>query len=209
MKNPLYKRIKRELKQDMGKHIALFLFLCLTIGFCSGFIVADGSMNRTYNDSFEKYNVEDGHFSLSLPADKKLISDLESKEDITIYPLFYKDVETKDGCTVRIYKNRDKVNLVDVLEGELPDHNEEIAIDRLFAENNQLSTGDLIRFGNKDFKISGLVALTDYSALFKNNTDMMLNAQNFAVSVVNDNAFEDIITAIRCIAMLGLTTTNH
>ena len=195
MKNPLYKRIKRELKQDMGKYIALFLFLCLTVGFCSGFIVADGSMNRTYNDSFEKYNVEDGHFSLSLPADKKLISDLESKEDITIYPLFYKDVETKDGCTVRIYKNRDKVNLVDILEGVLPAHNEEIAIDRLFAENNQLSTGDFIRFGNKDFKISGLVALTDYSALFKNNTDMMLNAQNFAVSVVNDTGFDDILNS--------------
>lgn len=195
MKNPLYKRIKRELKQDMGKYIALFLFLCLTVGFCSGFIVADGSMNQTYNDSFEKYNVEDGHFSLSLPAGKKLISDLESKEDITIYPLFYKDVETKGGCTVRIYKNRDKVNLVDVLEGELPDHNEEIAIDRLFAENNQLSTGDLIRFGNKDFKISGLVALTDYSALFQNNTDMMLNAQNFAVSVVNDTGFDDLLNS--------------
>ncbi|MGN0477385.1 MAG: FtsX-like permease family protein [Ruminococcus sp.] len=192
MKNPLYKRIKRELKQDMGKYIALFLFLCLTVGFCSGFIVADGSMKQAYSESFDKYNVEDGHFSLEIPADEKMISELERKEDITVYPIFYKDIEIKDGRTLRIYKNRDKVNQVDVLEGKLPGNKDEIAIDRLFAENNQLSTGDFIKVGNKDFKISGLVALTDYSALFKNNTDMMLNAQKFAVSVVNDTAFDSV-----------------
>ena len=43
MKNPLNKRYFRELKNDFGKYIALCLFLIVTIGFCSGFLVADGS----------------------------------------------------------------------------------------------------------------------------------------------------------------------
>lgn len=43
-KNPLNKRVPRELKQDIGKYLALLLFLTLTIGFVSGFLVAGGSM---------------------------------------------------------------------------------------------------------------------------------------------------------------------
>lgn len=39
------KGIPRELKSDLGKYIALFLFLTLTIGFVSGFLVAGGSMS--------------------------------------------------------------------------------------------------------------------------------------------------------------------
>ena len=54
MKNPLYKRVPRELKSDFGKYIALFLFLCLTITLVSGFLVADGSTLSAYNESFSK-----------------------------------------------------------------------------------------------------------------------------------------------------------
>ena len=44
MKNPLRKRFLRELKQDFGKYAVIFLFITLTIGFISGFLVADNSM---------------------------------------------------------------------------------------------------------------------------------------------------------------------
>ena len=53
MKNPLSRRLLRELRQDIGKYIALFLFLTLTTGFISGFLVADGSMVRAYDASLK------------------------------------------------------------------------------------------------------------------------------------------------------------
>lgn len=64
MRNPLTKRIPREIKNDLGKYIALFLFLIISIGFISGFLVAGDSMKSAFDNSFEKYNVEDGHFAL-------------------------------------------------------------------------------------------------------------------------------------------------
>ena len=39
MKNPLRKRVWREIVQDKGKYIALFLFLTIMIGFISGFLL--------------------------------------------------------------------------------------------------------------------------------------------------------------------------
>ena len=58
MKNPLRKRLLRELKSEIGKYLVIFLLLMATIGFVSGFLVADGSMIKAYNESFEKYNIE-------------------------------------------------------------------------------------------------------------------------------------------------------
>ena len=69
LKNPMIKRIPRELKSDFGKYIVLFLFMTLTIGFISGFLVAGGSMKTAYDRSFDKYNIEWGNFS----SDKKII----------------------------------------------------------------------------------------------------------------------------------------
>jgi putative ABC transport system permease protein len=79
-KNPLMKRIPRELKKDLGKYIVLFLFLALTIGFVSGFLVADGSMIKTYHDSFSKYNIENGHFITSLKLTDKAIENIEDED---------------------------------------------------------------------------------------------------------------------------------
>ena len=52
MKSPLKKRLPRELKNDIGKYLVIFLLLILSIGFVSGFLVADGSMIRAYDESY-------------------------------------------------------------------------------------------------------------------------------------------------------------
>ena len=53
MKNPLRKRLLRELRQEMGKYLVVFILMVATIGFVSGFLVADGSMLTAYDNSFE------------------------------------------------------------------------------------------------------------------------------------------------------------
>ena len=58
MKSPLRKRLPRELKSEIGKYLVVFILMVTTIGFVSGFLVADGSMIIAYNESFEKYNIE-------------------------------------------------------------------------------------------------------------------------------------------------------
>ena len=116
MKNPLHKRYLRELKQDAGKYLVLFLFLTLTIGFVSGFQVADSSMTKAYDESFEKYKIEDGHFTLAVKADKELKSKLK-KEHLKLSEIFYKDVERKNEHSVRIYTQNDDVNKICVKIG--------------------------------------------------------------------------------------------
>ena len=134
MKNPLNKRLPRELKGDIGKYIVIFIFLVATIGVVSGFLVAGTSMKTAFDESFDKNNIEDGNFVL----ESKMTDDLKTKledEDLTLYDNFYKE-ETYKSSTYRIYKMRNDVDKIELFDGEFPKTDDEIALDRLFSENN-------------------------------------------------------------------------
>ena len=79
MKNPLNKRLPRELKSEIGKYLVLFLFLAGMISIVSGFLVANRSMIITYDESFDKYNIEDGNFELYAQANDALLERLSVK----------------------------------------------------------------------------------------------------------------------------------
>ncbi len=189
MRNPLRKRLLRELISEFGKYLVIFLFLAATIGFVSGFLVAGGSMIKAYDESFEKYNIEDGHFVLEEKADEEVISELE-KGGVSIYLDFYHEVDVDSDLNktidsvLRIFSERTEVNLVCLMEGELPTAPDEIAIDRMYAQNNQIAVNDIIEAGGRDLTVTGLVALSDYSALFTDNGDMMFDAVKFGVAVM-------------------------
>ena len=195
MKNPLRKRIFRELKKDFSKYLVIFLFMTLTIGFISGFLVAAGSMKTAYDESFEKYNIEDGHFVLDKKADNDLIKEIE-KENVTLYENFYKDIDTdsnmdgKNDSTLRVFKDRKEVNKICLMKGEMPENDNEITIDRMYADNNKVKVGDKIRVGDKKFKVSALVALSDFSASYSDINDLMFDAVLFGVAIVKDDVFE-------------------
>lgn len=194
MKNPLIKRLPRELKRDFGKYLVLFIFITVMIGFVSGFLVASGSMAVAYNESFEKYNIEDGNFEIATKADNTLIDTLENKE-VTIYENFYVERETDDvDSTLRIFKNRDEINKACVMEGKLPENEKEIAIDRMYADNNELNVGDTLSVDENDFEISGLVSLSDYSSLYADPSDMMFDSVKFGVALTTEEGFDRLGT---------------
>lgn len=195
VKNPLNKRIPREFLGEIGKYIVIFLFMTATIGFISGFLVAGGSMIQAYDDSFEKYNIEDGHFVTEEKVSSQQIEKIE-EEKVTIYPDFYLEEEIdhdddgKEDRTLRIFTGRTNINKVCLMEGSLPEKTKEIAIDRMYAENNELVVGDYIEIDKKKFSITGLIALSDYSALFSDNNDLMFDAVKFGVAVMTKEDFE-------------------
>ena len=79
MKSPLKKRIPRELREELGKYLVVLILMISTIGFVSGFLVADGSMLSAYNEGFTKYCIENGHFTTVKQmnkAQKKAIEDM-------------------------------------------------------------------------------------------------------------------------------------
>ena len=191
MKSPLRKRLPRELKGELGKYLVVFLLMVATIGFVSGFLVADGSMLKAYNEGFAKYNIENGNFRVKekiYPAQKEEIE----KNDIKLYENYYIEQTMSNKSTIRFFKNRKQVNKVCLMKGSFPKKADEMAIDRMYADNNKLTVGDTMKSKGKTWKITGLVALSDYSSLFQNNSDTMFDAVKFGVAIVTDKGFQTL-----------------
>lgn len=195
MKNPLNKRLLRELRTEFGKYAVIFLFMVMTIGLESGDLVASDSMIATCNQRYEKYHVENGHFHLKQKMKDKAIDRIEN-EDVTVYPDFYVERsykgKDKKEKTLRIYESRDKVNQLCIMDGNLPEKDNEIVIDRMFADNNKTKTGDILSIDGKDYTVSGLVSFSDYTTMFQNNSDMMFDSVNFGVAMGTKSEFESL-----------------
>lgn len=192
MKNPLNKRIFREIKGEAGKYVVIFLFMTALIAIVSGFLIAGESLKTAYDQSFEKYNVEDGNFELAEKADSEVVKSIE-EENVILFENFYAEEDTDDfDSTLRIFADRKDVNKACLLDGTMPKSENEIALDRLYAKNNDLSIGDTFSVAGKLLKITGIIALPDYSALFQNNTDFMFDTIKFGVAVMADDGLQTI-----------------
>ena len=100
------------------------------------------------------------------------------------------DNDAETAGKIRVYPVRRDIDLACIMDGALPSSENEIAIDRMHADNAGLKVGDRIAVGGEDYTISGLVANVDYSTLFEKNTDMMFDAIGFDVGLLTQSGFE-------------------
>ena len=190
MKNPLNRRLPRELKSEFGKYLVIFLFFIMVISLVSGFLVADTSLHTAYLDAFDKYNIEDGNFAYAEEASDDAIAAIEKDGKVKVYANFYKEEDTDDfESTFRAFGERNHIDKVCLLDGDMPKADTDVAIDRLYAKNHDLEIGDKFGVAGKDLTISGIVALSDYSTLYQNASDMMFDNDKFGVGVMTDAGF--------------------
>ena len=238
IKNPLIKRIPKELAGDWKKYLVVFLFLVLTIGFVSGMYVANESMLTAADEGITRYKQEDGHFELKEKVDSSLIEAIESgekadipgqaeentadgdnddseengksgndldnskKTSVTVYENFFRnedednDNDGKSDGTIRVYAKTDDINLACLLDGDFPQNENEIAVDRMHADNAGMKVGDKISVSGKEFKITGLIAYVNYSTLHEKKTDLIFDAIKFDVAMVTQEGFDRLDKSI-------------
>ncbi len=322
MRNPLIKRIPRELKSDWHKYLVIIIFMVIMIGVISGMYVGHDSMLEAVYAGRENLNLEDGNFELTKRASKELLDGIssgekadvrayyidkgnkeadkevakavedelneqvteaieetvraqcaafgitdeklvreqiekamtdsfdkalkESKESdeyknavddaykkaheevvkkvdeqwdevadrydlndedftaapVTIYEHFYReltedfDSDGNEDATVRIYKSDSEIDKASFNEGRAPEKDNEIAIDRMHADNVGVGIGDVITIGEKKFEIVGLLSYVNYLTLHESNTDLMFDAFGFDVAMVTPEAFTTLRSRI-------------
>lgn len=206
IKNPLTRRIPRELIGDWPKYLVVGLFLILTIGAVSGMYVANGSMMKALDASVEEQKCEDGHFELNDKPDDEMLSALEEGKKqgvpVRLYENFYRNEDedndndgTSDG-TIRVYTKTDDINLASLLEGDFPENENEIAIDRMHADNVGVTVGDTITVSGEEYEVVGLLAYVNYSTLHEKSTDLMFDALKFNVAMVTPEGFDRLHKSI-------------
>ena len=197
---PLAKRLPRELRRNIGKYLGIFLLMCGSIALTSGFLLAAHSIGCLIDDMRDAYAIEDGRVTTSFEAtDDQLKAAEDAAGDVggvTLYKNFSIDAIIKktagdDGTkrTLRTYAHRAKVDIASYCEGREPKADDEVAIDRVFATNNDLAVGDKVELEGRTYTICGIMTQPDSQALFLNNSDFTVNTITYGVAEVSDAGF--------------------
>ena len=197
---PLAKRLPRELRRNIGKYLGIFLLMCGSIALTSGFLLAAHSIGCLIDDMRDEYTIEDGRVTTSFEAtDAQLEAAEDAAEDVggaTLRKNFSIDAAIKkpagdDGTkrTLRTYAHRTEVDLASYCEGAEPQSDDKVAVDRVFATNNDLAVGDKVELCGRTYTICGIMTLPDSQALFLNNSDFTVNTITFGVAEVTNAGF--------------------
>ena len=193
----LRKRLPRELRNNLGKYLGMFLLLTVAIAFTSGFLVAASSIELIGLNMRDDYNTEDGHFATTFEADDDSIEAVEALGCTVVpqfcydAPLAYPDAKVQN-IQARVFVNRDVYNQAIYNEGRAPQSASEIALDRVFCQNNELHVGDTVTLAGAPKTISGIMVLSDYTCMFQNNSSFIFNALSFTTAQVTQEAFDAI-----------------
>ncbi|MCL1964955.1 MAG: ABC transporter permease [Firmicutes bacterium] len=154
-----------------------------------GFLTAANGNRRSLDDATAGCIREDGNFSAAAEVPDKVLGDIE-KSGVAIAPQDYFEYEYDQLFTLRIFANRIQFNLPKIHDGKLPDGLHEIALDWLYAKNNNLNIGGYFAISGQRFEIVGLIWVPDYTSPYKNNSDMIMDAAHFGVALVSASAFD-------------------
>ncbi|MBR3031463.1 MAG: FtsX-like permease family protein [Clostridiales bacterium] len=191
MKNVLRKRLPRFLKRNLGIYGGIALFIILVIALSAAYVVGNQGIRAAFHDMEENNRLEDGFFALSSPMNESELADLLGDSlEFEYQP--YADLLSSDESEVRVFKMRESIDIPFVLEGSLPDSDNEIALDRLYCEAHDLDLGDKILVGSEDMEVSGIIGLPEYIVSFKELGDLLADREVFGVSIVSDGFFSTL-----------------
>ena len=197
---PLAKRLPRELRRNIGKYLGIFLLMCGSIALTSGFLLAAHSIGCLIDDMRDEYTIEDGRVTTAFEATDDQLKAAEGAGGdvggVTLYKNYSIDAIIKkaagdDGTkrTLRTYAHRTKVDIASYCEGKEPKTDGEVAIDRVFATNNDLAVGDKVELEGRTYTICGIMTQPDSQALFLDNSDFTVNTITYGVAEVTDTGF--------------------
>lgn len=192
MQGVLRKRVFRSLKKHfiryamLGIMVAMGIFLVVTI------VGSGETLTRGTESLAEETRLEDGEFEVFVP-----LSDKQEKEindmGVELERQFYFDYELDDPDmgTLRMFKVRDHINQLHYIEGNNPLDENEVVLEKRYAEVHELNKGDVINIAGKDYKISGIAVVSDYDGPFKEISDTSCNSNTFGLVFLDSDEYDN------------------
>lgn len=172
MKSTIWKSTFREIKQSLGRFVAILAIVALGVGFFAGLKITQTAMIKTTTNYFLETDF----------YDYRLLSTVGfSKDDVEVFDK-QEDVKAAEGLvsfdilcsgsngnekTLKAYSIPERVNRIVIVEGRLPEKDNECVVDanvygssmigkkiKLSEENEE---GDLEHFTYREYEVTGLV----------------------------------------------------
>lgn len=191
MNRVLRKRLLRDLQSNFMRYLALILMIVMGMYIVISVVGAAETVISGSTRRAEENCVEDGQFSVFLPLTKNQEKEI-TDNGILLEKLFSMDLEAEDGSILRLMKNRESMNLIDLDNGRLAKTSGEIVLEKRYCQEHNLTVGDNIKVAGMDFEIVGIGSTPDYDMPIQNFSDMVVESSSFGIGFVTREWYEDI-----------------
>ena len=191
MNGVLRKRLPRELRSGVGRYLALMLLIVMGIYLVVG-IVGSAEMIMQGTENMRSVNkTEDGQFTVFLPLTDDELSKL-CEGGTVIEPHFSFDLKAEDSSVLRMFENRNDIDLIQLDSGRLAENKAEAVIEKGYAKAHSLSVGDRIKAAGTEFKITGIGSVPDYDQMIASFSDTAVEHSGFGLLLVAPEQYSDI-----------------
>ena len=128
----LFHRIPRQLRANLLRYLSLFFLIALCMYVVVGLVGAADTVIKTVEDGTIRNNCEDGQFTVFTPLSQEQLDEL-TKTGATVEAMFFLDFNQPDGSVIRIFQNREDINLFQADEGVSPNKDSELMLEKLMS----------------------------------------------------------------------------
>lgn len=173
MKSMMIKSTLREIKQSLGRYLAILAIVALGVGFFAGLKATMPAMLKTGDRYLKEKEFYDFRLICTLGFDEKIVEKIQAREDVRTAQVAYSfDIlcqSASDGSArvVKALSITEGINEPELLAGRMPQNPNECVVDsRMFSEKYvgkklKLATAnaeeDLKNFAFTEYKIVGVV----------------------------------------------------
>ncbi len=189
MKRVLFKRYIRDIKKNFFRYFALFALIATCMFLVVAIVDSSYSIIEGTKVLQEEMRLEDCQVTLFNHFTDDEIKAIEDK-GVTVESHSSFDYTLEDDTVLRIFANREKIDLVSYDEGrEASKHGEIVLLNRYASENN-IKTGDKIKLAGEDYTVAGIGSTVDYDAPYRKLSDTAIDSSVFGTAFVCDEDYD-------------------
>lgn len=183
MQKVLRKRILRDLRENKFRYLALAVLIIMSMYLVISLVGAAETIMQGGERSDREHRVEDGEFSVFVPLTTSERKELTGK-GVELQESFYMDYEMKDNSILRLFENREKINLAVIRDGRKAESSDEVMLEQRYCEEHDIKVGDTVTIGGEKLTVTGIGCVPDYNAPYHNLSDSTVGSKQFGLAFV-------------------------
>lgn len=187
MKSTIWKSTFREIKQSFGRFAAILAIVALGVGLFAGLKISQTAMIKTVTEYFKETDFYDYRLMSTVGFSKEDVEVFRQQEDVKAAEGSVSfDIlcsESRGNETVlKAYSLPEEVNRITVVEGRLPEAENECVVDANLYGNSMIGKkiklseqndeGDLEHFTYREYEVTGLVKSPLYIQFERGTTSL-------------------------------------
>lgn len=211
------KDIFREIKISLGRFLSILCIVAIGVAFFAGIKASAPDMKNSADTYFDKYNVQDIQVYSTIGLTKKDVADIKKIKGVkSVQPSFSMDTLSQIDSTQMVikvisYGIDQKMNKIRVVEGRMPERENECLVEASSATNKLYGTfhiGDTIKLQSgtdealskslkhTKFKIVGTCYNPNYLSYEKGSSNIGSGTVNSFIYIQNTNVLKDYYTEV-------------